>query len=271
MTEVPDHLLERSRARRAALGLGGDDAPAAAPAAGDVSAATPATTDAAAPVAAAAAAPAVPVVKEVPPPPAFVQHAIDRKKIPWWAAAALGFVPLWAIVYAGTLSEADTGELTVLGHGGEVYAERCASCHGPTGGGGVGPALAGGAVAETFPDRSEQLAWVYLGSDAWPGSTYGATAKPVQGGMPGFGDALTPYDLLSVIRYEREILSGEELEEGTEALGPNEELLVTTPEGEEVDGQVFYFGEAAEGEDGTFTITDDIPFINGASVSGPAE
>jgi mono/diheme cytochrome c family protein len=269
LTEVPDHLLERSRARRAALGLGGDDAPAAAPAA-DVSAATPATTDAAAPVAAAAAAPAAPVVKEVPPPPAFVQHAIDRKKIPWWAAAALGFVPLWAIVYAGTLSEADTGAPTVLEHGGEVYAEACAGCHGPTGGGGVGPALAGGAVLETFPERADQLFWVWGGSDGWPAPSYGATGKPVSGGMPAFGESLTPYDLLAVVRYEREILSGEELDEETETLGPEEELLITTPEGE-VDATVHYFGEAAEGEAGEYTITGESPFINGAEFSAPAE
>ena len=51
--EIPEHLLKRSRERRSALGLGGDDA-AAAPAA----AATPATTAAAAPAAAAPAAPA---------------------------------------------------------------------------------------------------------------------------------------------------------------------------------------------------------------------
>src|SRR6185503_1051257 len=70
LTEVPEHLLQRSRERRAALGLGGGDAGDAAPAAS--AAATPATSAAGG---AASAAPAVrapvPVAPGAPPPAPF--------------------------------------------------------------------------------------------------------------------------------------------------------------------------------------------------------
>jgi mono/diheme cytochrome c family protein len=264
LSEVPEHLLARSRARRAALGLGGGDAGGAdaAPAA-----ATPATTDegaASAPVAAKAAAPVAAKVEAAPPPP-YVQAALDRKKIPWWAASLFALLPVWAIVYAGTLSPADTGGPSVLELGGEIYAANCASCHGATGGGGVGPAFADGAVIETFPNRADHLLWVWAGSTGWPDTSYGATDKPKQGGMPAFS-SLTPEELLAVVRYEREVLAGEEiLEENGEALGPEEELLVTGADGTQGDALLVYFGEGAEG--GTFTVQGDLPVVNGAEFS----
>ena len=55
LTEIPEHLLERSRARRAALGLGGDD-PAPAKPATNVGADAPPAGSAKAPAKAAAAA-----------------------------------------------------------------------------------------------------------------------------------------------------------------------------------------------------------------------
>lgn len=269
MTEVPEHLLARSRDRRAALGLGGGDAGAApAAAAAESTSAAVAETGASAP--AAAAAPVAPVVREVPPPPAYVQAALERKKMPWWAASILALLPLWAIVYAGSLSPADTGTPSILEEGGTIYAERCATCHGATGGGGVGPALAGGVVLETFPNRADHLRWVYGGSAGWPAPNYGDTNKPVAGGMPNFNEALTPEELLAVVRYEREVLSGEVIGdiEG-EVLGADDVLLVTDDTGTEVDSLIYYFGETAEG--GTYTIVGDEPFINGAEYSAPAE
>ena len=47
MTEVPDYLLQRSRGRRAALGLGGDEEGGALAASGDAGGDAPATTSAA--------------------------------------------------------------------------------------------------------------------------------------------------------------------------------------------------------------------------------
>ena len=45
-----------------------------------------------------------------------------RKKIPFWAMPMLAFLPVWAIIYVGGLSPADTGEPTQLELGAEIYA-----------------------------------------------------------------------------------------------------------------------------------------------------
>jgi len=85
-----------------------------------------------------------------------------------------------------------------------VYGDACSACHGDAGQGGVGPILA--AVRETFPSCSDQIEWVALGSDGWRathGDTYGATAKPVQGGMPAHAEALEPDEIAAVVAFER--------------------------------------------------------------------
>lgn len=122
-------------------------------------------------------------------------------------------LPLWAILYAGTLSEADTGELTQVELGGEIYANNCATCHGGGGGGGVGPALAGGAVLETFSTIEDHLAWVAGGSDSAVNGQYGSELQKASGGgMPAFYGSLSQAELLAVVRYEREVLSAEEID-----------------------------------------------------------
>ena len=72
MTEIPEHLLNRSKARRAAAsGEGSADAPA-------TTGSAPATTESA-PARAAAA----PVAKVEAPVPPVVRTAVARKKIPF--------------------------------------------------------------------------------------------------------------------------------------------------------------------------------------------
>jgi len=86
VTEVPEHLLKRSRDRKAALGGGGDsggDAPAASTPA--VSESTEVAPKAAAPVAA-----ATPAAAPEPVAP-YVEAALKRKKIPFWAMPMLAF------------------------------------------------------------------------------------------------------------------------------------------------------------------------------------
>ena len=146
MTEVPEHLLKRSHDRRAALGLGGgggdagggDAAPTPAPAeepGGEV-AATGATA-AARPAAATPAEAAEPAPPEPLPP--YVEAAVKRKKIPIWVMPVLAFIPVWAIIYIGGLSKASTGAPDpARGWASSSSPQRCASCHGSNGGGGVG-------------------------------------------------------------------------------------------------------------------------------------
>lgn len=213
MTEIPEHLLKRSRERRAAMGRGGDapegvaadtgaGASAPAPAA---QAATPAPAPAAAVEEAKAAPPA--------PEPAYIQAAKRRKRVPYWAMTALAALPLWGYVYVRTLEEPPAGEADPLTLGAEVYSGNCASCHGGSGDGVSAPGFTDGAVVETWPDWRDHAAWVRVGTEGWPAGTYGANQKPVGGGgtMPPW-PTLTDEQLAQVVLHERE-LAGEDVSE----------------------------------------------------------
>jgi hypothetical protein len=157
VTEIPEHLLKRSQARR---GAAGDAAPAS-------DAATPATTAAAAPAVAAPKAPAVPAG----PPPAkpdipVVAAYKERKKIPVWAMLTLSIFPLWAFLYVLALRPEPVKAVGPLGVGTTTYS-GCAGCHGNSGEGGIGYAFVNGSVTTTFPHIEDQLRWVKLGSDAY--------------------------------------------------------------------------------------------------------
>lgn len=213
MTEIPEHLLKRSRERRAAMGGdgGGSEGGGASDSGGATSADAPAKTTAAAP-ASMPAHPAPATAEAAPPPSPMVEAYQRRRKIPFWAMPVLAALPLWAYVYTGTLSPPPAGEgPEVLGE--ELYAgSGCGGCHGAGGGGGVGPAFTGGSIYETFPDFVTHFEWVRLGSAGWleeRGDTYGASGKPVRGGMPGFGeDQLSDADLIYIVLHER-LLGGE--------------------------------------------------------------
>jgi len=210
VTEIPEHLLQRSKERRAAIG--GEEAPATdTPATSEAVEAAPAET---APAVAAAAAVPEPVPVPVPVRPE-VAAAMGRKKIPFWAMPVLAALPLWAYVYQATLEPAPTGELTPVEEGGLVYqSSACSGCHGAGGAGSASvPALTG--VLETWPDYRDQMMWVRLGSVGWEefADTYGATSKPVAGGMPAHA-ALDDEELALVVLYERVEFGG--LEEDSE-------------------------------------------------------
>ncbi len=230
MTEVPEHLLQRSRERRAALGLStgdeGGEAKPAAPAKAEAAEEQPA---AATPAPAAPAAPPAPA-PEPEPVPAVVVAAQSRPRIPVWALSVLAVLPLWAIVYVGVLTEHEE-TVGVLALGEELFVANCAACHGATGGGGVAPALADPQLLETFPDFDEQLTFVAEGSVA--GEPYGAAGDVGTGAMPGFGGQLSEEELRAVVIYER-FLAGEE--------PPEEDELDETAEGAG--------GEGAGGEGG---------------------
>ena len=220
MTEIPEHLLKRSRERRAALGLEGGETPASAPAEGADEEAEPA---ASAPVPAAAAATpaeapaaAVEEAKAAPPKPepGYIQAARSRKRIPYWAMPVLAALPIWGYVYVRTLEPPPTGETDPLVLGTEAFVADCASCHGASGQGVSAPKFVDGAVVQTWPDWRDHVMWVKLGTDGWPGATYGATEKPVGGGgtMPAFGGQLDDQQIAQIVLHERE-LAGEDVSE----------------------------------------------------------
>ena len=222
MTEVPDYLLKRSKDRRSALGLGGDDTGGdGGDAAADAPSASPATAtggDGGGGAAPPAGKTPVPVAPGIDPEPAprspQVLAAMRRKRVPMWALPVLLLLPVWAWVYALTLDPASTGEETILDLGAQAYG-ACAACHGADGGGGTGPAFADGAILETFPGIDDHVRWVALGSTGWQaevGDTYGANETPVGGSgnvMPNFAN-LPPEELLAVVIHERAEFSDED-------------------------------------------------------------
>lgn len=215
MTEVPEHLLARSRERRAALGLAGG---APAEGAGDAAAAPPSSaspaTVAPSPTPAKAAAAAAPaVVEEAKPVPTYLRPEAKKARIPVWIMPVLVILPFWGILYVGAFGSRDTAEaLTGAALGAEVYrSQGCSACHGAAGEGGVGPALAGGEAKLTFPDEKDHISWVKTGSAPFKGQPYGAEDReggqrgPATGGMPAFS-SLSDEEVAAVVLYERDEL-----------------------------------------------------------------
>lgn len=247
MTEIPEHLLKRSKARRAALGLpggeGGDG--------GDAGSDAPAAAAEAAPGAEVAkpetAAPAKVEDKPPPPPkpvPAYIRAAERRQRIPYWAMPVVALLPVWALLYHNSVTEPEQQDVAIA-EGEEIF-RSCAGCHGANGEGGTGAQLSDGEVLATWPDPLAMMQWINLGSDEWTGTSgaadYGDPER--EGGphntgdfesqMPGFPD-LTAEELSAVVRYVRENIAGEEVatpevQEMYETWG--EEAIETAEEGQ---------------------------------------
>lgn len=226
MTEIPEHLLKRSKAARSQAEGGTPSAAGEANTAAAALATTAATTPAAQTP---AAAPAAPVG---PPPPqpdiAVVAAAKARPKIPFWAFATLSTLPLWAFMYVRALTPATERIAGPLGDGAELYA-GCSSCHGSNGEGvsGLGYQFSQGEILKTFPHIEDMLRWVYAGTDAYvtagvesygdPNRAGGAHITKARGNMPGQSAQLTEAEILAVVCHERFTLGG------ADAAGANQE------------------------------------------------
>ena len=223
MTEIPEHLLKRSQARKAA---GGDAAAAPAPA--TTPSATPAAGESAVPAVTAPKAPAIPAGPPPPKPDIPVVAAYKaRKKIPVWAMVTLSILPLWVFMYLLALKPPEVTAEGPIAIGAGVYGANCVGCHGA---GGVG--VAGGAYGftegesmKTFPHIEDQLRWVYLGTDEYrtagitipgdPNREGGPHITGSNGIMPGQKALHTEYEILGAVCEERYAL-GEVPEEGEE-------------------------------------------------------
>lgn len=222
-------------------------APAAAPAP-----AAPAAPAPAAPPEPDSSAPAVEVLEPVAvvPDDAAPDSGGDEPEpaatggFPTWLAAAFIIIPGIALFYAmlfpngpdcgsaGQLAiDPSTGQavncdgteygseaFSYFGAGETIYAERCSACHGDNGAGGANfPALAGGAVVETFGSCADQVEWIALGTAGFQEAgiaTYGDTEKAVGGAgvpMPGFEGVISERDLIAVSLYERVAFGGEDV------------------------------------------------------------
>jgi hypothetical protein len=226
VTEIPEHLLKRSRERRSALGLGGDDTGAGSDG-GDAPSSTPAVIGdtAVVPAAATPATRAAAPEPAAPPPPKPVSVVVAahnaRRRIPFWAMVALSLLPIWAFMYARAVTTQTVEATGPVGLGAELYGS-CASCHGATGDGLNGYAFTDGEVLATFPNIEDQLRFVYFGTESYniagieiygdPNRDGGAHITGARGPMPAWGAAaggeLTDYDILGVVCHERYELGG---------------------------------------------------------------
>ncbi len=114
------------------------------------------------------------------------RRAVDLVEYLVLAAAIVFVIALFANESSTPATPADPEAAA----GADVYADNCASCHGGDGGGGVGPALADGAVVAAFPDPEEQIQVIAEGRD----------------GMPAFGDQLDAEQIQAVTDYTRDDL-----------------------------------------------------------------
>jgi mono/diheme cytochrome c family protein len=215
LTEIPEHLLRRSRERRAALGQGGDAGSGGDGGAGSEGAsALPARADAPARAPAAAAASRAPALIEEPAVvmPVYVAPTGPHKlRVPIWVMPVLAAIPLWAFFFPAAFSNhqkaAVTDPITI---GKQVYLSSCSTCHGTNGEGGVGPALHGGQAALTFPNVADHIAWVKSGSmGIAKNAPYGDPNRTggqhiaAKNDMPAFGATLSATQIQDVVAYER--------------------------------------------------------------------
>lgn len=135
---------------------------------------------------------------------------------------ALALLPLWAFMYARSVTTQQREAAGPLGEGAEVFGS-CAGCHGASGEGGVGYQLSEGEVLKTFPYIEDQLRFVYFGTSGYelagvdifgdPNREGGAhitggrgAAMPSQGATAG--GALTDAEILAVVCHVRYTVSG---------------------------------------------------------------
>ena len=226
MTEIPEHLLKRSRERRAQLTGGSAEGGESSGSSEAASEGTPAPAAAAAPAAPMASGPAqragASTPAEAPPPKPdspVVAAAKRRRKIPFWAVAALSLMPLWGFMYVRALTEPPDEATGPIAVGTEVYG-TCQSCHGAGGEGGVGRPFADGEVLKTFPHIEDQLRFVYYGSQEYDSAGIQSYGDPNREGgphaplafngspMPAQKDELTGAEILGVVCHERYDLGG---------------------------------------------------------------
>ena len=101
-----------------------------------------------------------------------------------WLLFAAGLVVVGAIAAIAFSGSGGSGP-PELRTGPQIYQSQCATCHGRSGQGGIGPSLVG--VAQRFPNIGDQIAVVTNGRAA----------------MPAFSARLTSRQIRTVVEYER--------------------------------------------------------------------
>lgn len=197
MSEIPEHLLKRSRSAKASKG--GETGDDATPTAADLPNLDPEP---------------VPAKPDAP----YVVAAKSRRRIPVWALPIIAALPVWAIAFPGTMQQPKVEDPLITESTALYTSKGCSGCHGASGGGGTGYQLSDGSVLQTFPQPIDQMVHVARGSAAIQGQPYGAVradgAQRVAGAkgsgqMPAQEKQVTLLELQMVVYHERVDLSGE--------------------------------------------------------------
>jgi len=213
VTEIPEHLLRRSKERRAALGGEGSATEEAAAVTAEAPRASAPVRASAPPQAQAGggAPPArTPTVPAAPPAAPAPRYGATRVKTPMWIMPVLVLLPLWGVVYLGAFgsrAKAASNSPVVVGAG--IYTSAgCAGCHGSNGEGGVGPQLNNGAVLKQWPKLQDHIDWVHTGGATHIGQTIGGVVVTAGNAMPGFAGAISDAAIADVVCYERVTFGG---------------------------------------------------------------
>jgi mono/diheme cytochrome c family protein len=225
LTEIPEHLLKRSKAARGkpAGDSGSESSEAAAAESTNAPVAASGAPASSGPggLTATDATVTFPNLDSEPEPPkpepAYVTASKRRNRVPVWALPVVVALPVWALSFAGTMQQPEV-EDPVFVDSAALYTEAgCAGCHGGTGGGGVGYQLSDGEVLTTFPKVVDQMVHVARGSAEIGGEAYGADGRRVAGDsgsqMPAQVGTLTRHELELVVFHERAVLSGEDVDQ----------------------------------------------------------
>ena len=244
MAEVPQHLLDKAKARRAALaGLPVEDTPVSAATGsvtvggdvvggdvvgGDVVVSVPVTSAPSAVVSSAGVSSgAAPATAAGGGSGGFGGGVSLGGVVSLPVPRGLGFarmgsvfllvaVPLWALFMFNSFATPFSRTLTPEKQGEVLFAANCSTCHLATGagwdGGGIGRALWNGQAEKTFPVPLDQVAFVKHGS-CGVGVGYGDPTREggrhvgqQKGFMPAFTGVLSDVEILYVVQYERSML-----------------------------------------------------------------
>lgn len=146
--------------------------------------------------------------------------APGRPVVAWWVCA----------VVVATAVAAACGPSKPTEPAARLYLDNCASCHGESGEGGIGPSLEN--VVAVFPNPEDQIAWVANVAHNTDGP-YGAGGignngqGAIAGRMPEFDRKLSPAEIRMVVDYERREFGAEILPTPPAPLSPASDVPAT--------------------------------------------
>jgi mono/diheme cytochrome c family protein len=120
-------------------------------------------------------------------------NQLRRRRTRSWGAGVAGSLVLASMLLLGCgqdVPDVPEGADAALVEGRSVWKNRCATCHGGSGGGGTGPAQNDASLLEKYPTADAQAAVIAGGRNK----------------MPSFGGSLSESQIDAVVRYTREVL-----------------------------------------------------------------